>query len=82
MEAAIVELHRIFDKYNPEFHYVEGDDIAQSIFDFSNEHKISLIIATPKRHGVFYSMFHKSTIQQLANFPSIPILSLPMQFKA
>lgn len=78
IETAIIELHKIFDKYNPEFHYLNGDDIAQSIFDFSNRHKVSLIIAAPKKHGIFHSMFHKSTTQQLINFPSIPILSLPV----
>lgn len=77
METAIPELHKLLDKYHPEFHYLKGDNIAQSIFDFSKKHKVSLIIAVPKKHGIFYSLFQKSTTRQLTDLPSIPVLSLP-----
>jgi nucleotide-binding universal stress UspA family protein len=76
-EESIAKLHTILDKYNPVFHYIQGDDIVADILTFSEEHDASLIIAVPKKHSFLSAVFHKSISKKLAYNSQIPLLCLP-----
>jgi nucleotide-binding universal stress UspA family protein len=76
-EESIAGLHKILEKYNPAFHYIQGDDTVADILSFSEQHHVSLIIAVPKKHGFFSAIFHKSVSKKLAYNSRVPLLFLP-----
>ncbi|HVI48767.1 MAG TPA: universal stress protein [Chitinophaga sp.] len=77
---AIDAMHRIFEKYNAEFHYVDKvdtPDTTAGILDFAAQYRASLIIAVPKKHSFVYDLFHKSVSKTLAKKSDVPLLYLP-----
>jgi nucleotide-binding universal stress UspA family protein len=76
-EESIAKLHAILERYNPDFHYIQGDDIVENILSFSEQQHVSLIIAVPKKHNFFSTVFHKSVSKKLAYNSRVPLLSLP-----
>jgi len=76
-KEAIAGLHRLLDRYHPSFYYLEGDDTVESILVFAGDRKGSLIIAVPKKHDFFSTIFHKSISKNLAYNSPVPLLSLP-----
>ena len=76
-QEAIAKLHAVLEKYNPSFHYLQGDDIVENILSFSEQQHASLIIAVPKKHSFLASVFHKSIAKKLAYHSQIPLLALP-----
>lgn len=76
-EKSIAKLHQELEKYQPAFHYLQGDDTVKDILSFAEEHRASLIIVFPKKKGFFSSLFHKSVSKKLAYNSSVPLLSLP-----
>ncbi|SFD88314.1 Nucleotide-binding universal stress protein, UspA family [Chitinophaga sp. CF118] len=76
-EESIKELHSVLEKYQPAFHYIKGEDIVPDILSFTEQHKASLIITVPKKHGFLSTIFHKSISKKLAYNSPVPLLSLP-----
>jgi len=76
-KEVITGLHQFLDKYNPAFYYIEGDDVVKSLLVFAGGHKASLIVAVPKTHSFFSTIFHKSVCKKLAYNSPIPFLALP-----
>lgn len=76
-EASIAALQNILKKYDPVFHYIQGDDIVENILSFASKHHISLIIAIPKKHGFFSTVFHQSITKKMAYHSHVPLLCLP-----
>ncbi len=74
---AITDLHRRLEKYNPTFGYISHDDVVEGILSYAEERQASLIIAVPKKHGGFMSLFHKSISKKLAYASAVPLLFLP-----
>lgn len=77
MEKAVTDLHKLLEKYNPVFNYINGDDTASAILRFAREHDSSLIIAVHQQQGFLSNMFHKSVTKKLAYSSNIPLLCLP-----
>lgn len=76
-QEVIAKLHATLEKYNPSFHYLQGDDIVENILSFSEQQHASLIIAVPKKHSFLAALFHKSIAKKLAYNSRIPLLALP-----
>ncbi|CAL1521278.1 universal stress protein [Chitinophaga sp. MM2321] len=76
-KEAIASLHNLLEKYQPTFHYINEDDTVKGILAFSEQQHASLIMAVPKRHSTFASLFRRSISKKLAYDSSIPLLSLP-----
>lgn len=76
-EESIAKLHATLEKYNPAFHYIQGDDIVENILSFSEQHHVSLIVTVPKKHNFFSTVFHKSISKKLAYNSRVPLLYLP-----
>lgn len=74
---SITQLQHTLEKYQPAFHYIQGDDIVENILSFSAQHRASLIITFPRKHGFWSTIFHKSISKKLAYNSPIPLLSLP-----
>ena len=71
-----VRLHEMWDEEKPEYYFRENDDIGNGIIDFIKTHDVQLVIAVPKRHTFFESLFHKSVTKRLTYHSPIPLLLL------
>lgn len=80
MKETIASLQNRLDKYQPAFYYVDGDDVVESLLIFAADHKASMIIGVPEKHG--FLSFHKSISKKLAYNSKIPFLALPAVRKA
>lgn len=70
------KMHELLDGFDPEYHYEEGDDIAEEIADFAEEEDAGLVITVPKSYGFFEGLFHRSVSKRLADKTEIPLLLL------
>jgi nucleotide-binding universal stress UspA family protein len=70
------QMHYIFDKYRPEFAFVENEDKVAGILDYATKNTISVIITIPKNYNFFQKLIHKSTTQKLIYKSNIPVLTL------
>jgi nucleotide-binding universal stress UspA family protein len=77
MENAIAGLHELLEKYDPDFHYITGDDIGREILAFAEQQHASLIIAVHQKRRFLSNLFHESITKKLAYNSKIPLLSLP-----
>ncbi|MBS1663415.1 MAG: universal stress protein [Bacteroidetes bacterium] len=75
IKEAMAKLQNRLAKYQPAFYYIEGDDVVESILAFADDHKASMIIGVPEKHGML--SFHKSVSKKLAYNSKIPFLALP-----
>jgi len=72
----IYRLHHVFDKYKPEYVFVENKDIAEGILDYAKEQDISLVITIPRYYNFLRNLFHKSTTKSLVYNSKLPLLTL------
>lgn len=72
----IYRLHHVFDKYKPEYAFVENKDIAEGILDYAKEQDISLVITIPRYYNFLRNLFHKSTTKNLVYNSKLPLLTL------
>lgn len=72
----IYSLHHIFDKYRPEYAFVENKNIAEGILGYAKEHDISLVITIPRYYNFLRNLFHKSTTKSLVYNSKLPLLTL------
>jgi nucleotide-binding universal stress UspA family protein len=77
MKKAISDLHNLLEKYNPEFTYINGDDIVEEILRFAGDQHDSLIVAIHQKHGFLSSLVRKSVTNKLAFSSNVPLLALP-----
>ena len=69
-------MHSLLNRFHPEYHYTESDDIADEIEDFAEDHDAGLIITIPKSYGFFERLFHRSVSKRLIKASEIPLLLL------
>ena len=69
-------LHEVWDEDDPEYYFNENDDIAAGILEFIKTHNVQMVIAIPKQHSFFESIFHKSITKRLTYHTPIPLLLL------
>lgn len=70
------DMHTLFDRFDPEYHYTESDNISGEIEDFARNHGAGLIVTIPKSYGFFEKLFHRSVSKQLIKKSNIPLLLL------
>lgn len=63
--------------YNPNFHFVQGEDIADRILALSHDFQASMIVTIHRQHGFFSSLFRQRISKKLIYDSQIPLLSLP-----
>lgn len=71
-ESLLIET--LFQQYQPSYHFLEGDDFAEVINEFSSKHEIDLIITMPKKHGLFEKLFRRSHTKMLAFHSHVPLM--------
>jgi len=56
--------------------YSTDKDVAHGLIAHFKTHPCDLVIVNPKKHSVFYNLFHESVTKELAFHLSIPILTI------
>lgn len=72
--AEILMVQTMFEKYKPEFHFIEDENIETGINKFAEENNLDLIIAIPKKHKLLDALFHKSSTRNLVIQSHIPVM--------
>jgi nucleotide-binding universal stress UspA family protein len=61
---------------NPQFHFIENDDVEDGIEEFSEKNNIDLIIVAPRKHSFTERLFKKSSTKQLVRESHIPVMAV------
>jgi nucleotide-binding universal stress UspA family protein len=67
-------LHQLWDREEPEYHYIDDENIAHGIVMFAEKYQADLIVTVPKVYGFFESIFHSSITKKLAYTTHLPLL--------
>jgi nucleotide-binding universal stress UspA family protein len=76
MIAQQTVLHGMLKEYHPQYHYIEGSDVINSILKFAADKDAQLVIALPHKYSFFQSLLHNSVSQRLAEAAAVPVLLL------
>lgn len=67
-------LHTLLDDVQPNYHYIENDDIETGINEFARANNLDLIISIPKKHTWLSSLFSKGSTKQLVFQSDVPVM--------
>ena len=75
-QDAEAALRNQLQELDPVYHKINDPHIVQTIGRFVEEQHIDLLIVRPRKHGIWYNLFHKSYAKELAKLNLIPVLAL------
>ena len=58
------------------YHKIYESHIVEAIGRFVEEQHIDLLVVRPRKHGIWYNLFHKSYARELAKLNLIPVMAL------
>lgn len=70
------ELDRLLRQYNPQYHFVSDPSKVEGINSFAEQQQADLLLLVPKKHGLFDSIFKRSTTSRIAFHTNVPLLSI------
>ena len=70
VESLILD-HRLLH-LNPQFYFVEDEDIMRGITSLAEEHEADMLLIIPKKHGPFY----KSRSKDFIFYSSLPLMAI------
>ena len=70
-----ISIQNRFTSFNPQFHFLEGQNLTDELNDFSKLHHLDLLIVIPRTYGIF-RYFHKKHSRNLISHIQIPVLSI------
>ncbi|GEP94884.1 universal stress protein [Chitinophaga cymbidii] len=70
------ELDNMLHNYNPQYHFVDHPNTVEGITAFAEKEAADLLLIIPKKHGLFDSIFKRSTTSRIAFNTHIPLLSI------
>jgi len=56
--------------------HITGNDITAELEDYFNTFHTDLILVSPKKHNIFYNLFHNSITKGLAFHSHTPLLAI------
>ncbi|MEP6748963.1 MAG: universal stress protein [Bacteroidota bacterium] len=75
-QEATVALQEQLQDVHPVYHTIQDIHIVQAIGKFVEDEHIDLLVVRPRKHGVWYNLFHKSYARELAKLNLIPVMAL------
>lgn len=69
-------LQKMIGKYNPQYFYLDTNDIIKGVIGFAEQHKADLIIALPHKYSFLRSLVHSSVAHKLHVNSTVPVLLL------
>ena len=67
-------LHTLLQDLNPNYHFIDHDDIEDGINEFVEKNNIDLLITIPKKHKLLDSLFKHSSTKQLVTQSHVPVM--------
>lgn len=78
---AAAALRQQLEEQHPQYHTISEPHIVQAIGRFVEEQRIDLLVVRPRKHGIWYNLFHKSYAKELAKLNLIPVMALHDEWK-
>lgn len=75
-QEAEAALREQLQDLNTDYHKINDPHIVQAIGKFVEDQHIDLLVVRPRKHGVWYNLFHKSYAKELAKLNLIPVMAL------
>lgn len=75
-QEAEAALHEQLREVDTVYHKIDDPHIVQAIGKFVEEQHIDLLLVRPRKHGIWYNLFHKSYARELAKLNQIPVMAL------
>ena len=69
--TSVLLSHRLV-RLNPQFYFVEDEDIMRGVTALAENHLVDMIIVIPKKHGPF----HKSQTKDFIFYSSVPVMAI------
>lgn len=73
--AESISIQTRLRSFDPKFHFLNSNNIAEELKEFTKVHPIDLLMVFPRNHGIF-KFFHKSKSRSIVTQTAIPILSI------
>jgi len=67
-------LHTLVEDLNPQYHFIDNEDIEDGINEFVETNNIDLLIAIPKKHKLLDGLFKPSSTKQLVTKSHVPVM--------
>jgi len=80
-QESTAELRNQLEELDPVYHKINDPHIVQAIGRFVEEQHIDLLVVRPRKHGIWYNLFHKSYTKELAKLNLIPVIALHDEWK-
>jgi nucleotide-binding universal stress UspA family protein len=71
-----VTLGTAIRELNPQFHFIENEDVEDGIEEFSEKNNLDLVILVPRKHSLTERLFKKSSTKQLVRESHIPVMTV------
>ncbi|MEP6683715.1 MAG: hypothetical protein ABJA35_10660 [Parafilimonas sp.] len=69
--ASLMLDHRLLN-LDPEFYFIQDEDIMKGVISLAEKHQTALLIIIPKKHGPF----HKSQSKDFIFYSSVPVIAI------
>lgn len=69
-------LHSMISDLNPQYHFVDRNDVDGALTEFAETQEIDLMIVIPKKHSMFEGLFHKSHTKELSIHAHMPVMAI------
>ena len=67
-------LHSLLEGLNPQYHFIDNEDIEDGINEFVETNNIDLLITIPKKHKLLEGLFKPSSTKQLVTKSHVPVM--------
>ena len=67
-------LHTMLEELNPQYHFIQHQDVEDGINEFADQNNLDLVIAIPKKHKLLEGLFKKSSTKQLVFESHVPVM--------
>lgn len=67
-------LHTLLEDMNPNYHFINHEDIEDGINDFAEKNNLDLLITIPKKHKLLEGIFKPSSTKQLLVQSKVPVM--------
>jgi len=62
-----------------EYYKIYDAHVVAAIGNFVAAHATDMLLVQPRKHGIWYNLFHKSYSKELAKLNTIPVMALPAE---
>lgn len=76
----LLALHELWDDQQPEYHYIDHEDVVEGIIEFADRQGAQLVITVPRVYGFMEGLFHQSVSERLAFHTHLPLMLFRSNF--